>query len=190
MYDQHDTQLLDLLAKRVGIAAEYHDIQGACHVASAETKRGILSAMGFSVDSGEALARELTRLDETPWSRSCDPVTVIQRGTGDAHWSFRLPSEGAEEQKLRIIWELRDETGAVIHQEETGPGLKPQDVKYVAGNRYVQFAIPIPASLEPGYYDIVASAKGGRSPADGSLRLIVAPPHSHVPHAFLQGGNI
>jgi 4-alpha-glucanotransferase len=190
MYDQHETQLLDLLAERVGVAAEYYDIQGARHVASAETKQGILAAMGFTVDSGEALARELTRLDETPWSRPCDPVTVIQQGAGDAHWTFRLPSEGADEQKLRITWELRDETGAVIHQDETGPGLVPQDVKYIAGNRYAQFAISIPASLVPGYYDVVASAKGGRSPADGSLRLIVAPPYCHVPDVLLQGGKV
>ena len=190
MYDQHETQLLDLLADRVGIAAEYHDIQGIRHVASAETKQGILAAMGFTVDSREALARELTRLDEVPWSTPCDSVMVIQYGADDAHWNFRLTSEGADEQKLRIVWELRDETGAVIHQDGTGPGLIPQDIRYVAGNRYVQFALPVPGSLVPGYYDVVASAKGGRSPVDGSLRLIVAPPHCHVPEALLQGGKV
>src|SRR5690349_19886065 len=110
MYDQHEAQLLDLLADRVGIAAEYYDIQGTRHIASAETKQGILAAMGFTVDCSEALARELTRLDEVPWSTPCDPVTVIQQGAGDAHWNFRLSSEGADEQKLRIVWELRDET--------------------------------------------------------------------------------
>ncbi|WP_447598985.1 4-alpha-glucanotransferase [Nitrospira sp. Nam80] len=190
MYDQHETQLLDLLAERAGIAAEYYDIHGIRHVASAETKQGILAAMGFTVDSGEALARELTRIDETPWSRPCDPVTVIQQGAANAHWTFRLPFEGADEQKLRITWELRDETGAVIHQDEIGPGLVPQDVKYIAGNRYVQFAIPVPAWLVPGYYDVVTSAKGGRTPADGCLRLIVAPSHCYVPDALLQGGKV
>ena len=55
MEDTEQT-LLAALAERVGIAAEYHDISGVRHVTADHTKRDILRAMGFQVDSTAALA--------------------------------------------------------------------------------------------------------------------------------------
>jgi 4-alpha-glucanotransferase len=189
MSDENESQLLDLLAERAGIAAEYYDIQGCRHITSPETKRAILAAMDFTVDSGDALRRELTRLDEAPWRGACDSVTVVQQGAV-AHWSFRLASEGTDDQRVRIAWEVRDEAGTVVHQEETGPGLAPQEIKYSEGSRRVRFSTPLPRSLAPGYYDLTASAKDCRSPAEGSLTLIVAPPYCYLPDAFLQSRKV
>lgn len=190
MNDPRESHLLNLLAERSGIAAEYDDIRGTHHIASAETKRAILAAMGFNVDSRETLVQELARLDEAPWSRTCDGVTVVQLGAANPHWIFRLASEGNDEHKLRIAWEIRNEAGVVVHQGESGPGLSPQEVKYLRGGRHAAFAIPLPGSLEAGYYDVVASAKGCRSPVEGALRLIVAPPHCYLPEAFLQSRKV
>lgn len=185
MNERNESQLLDLLAERAGIASEYYDIQGSRHVTSAETKRAILRAMDFTVDSHEGLSRELIRLDEASWSSACDSVAVVQQGD-EAHWTFRLASEGAEEQKVRIAWELRDEAGTVVHQHEAGPGLSPQDIRYVGGSRHVRLAIPLPGTLAAGYYDLQAWAKDCRSPVEGSLRLIVAPPQCYLPEAFVR----
>jgi hypothetical protein len=60
MYDLPEAELLYLLSDRAGIAADYHDIAGTRHVTTDETRRAILSAMGFRVADRSALIEELT----------------------------------------------------------------------------------------------------------------------------------
>ena len=80
MYDGTEQDLLRLLASRAGISPEYHDIAGILHVTSDETTRAILSAMGFRVDSRDALAQELSAWDEAVWQQPCDPILILQQG--------------------------------------------------------------------------------------------------------------
>ena len=75
--DDTEQSLLATLAERVGIAAEYHDISGVRHVTADHTKRDILRAMGFQVDSTAALAVAIREWDEAPWRRPCDAVRIV-----------------------------------------------------------------------------------------------------------------
>ena len=75
--EETEQTLLAALAERVGIAAEYHDISGVRHVTADHTKRDILRAMGFQVDSTAALAVAIREWDEAPWRRPCDPVRIV-----------------------------------------------------------------------------------------------------------------
>ncbi|MET0515230.1 MAG: 4-alpha-glucanotransferase [Nitrospiraceae bacterium] len=184
MYDGSEAELLTLLAERAGIAGDYYDILGAHHVTTRETKQAILAAMGFRVDSREVLAEELTRLDDAPWAKPCDTVVVMEQGVEDAGWSFRLALSGGDEHKISIAWELRDEGGDLVKQGEAGPKLIPEEVRYVQGNRHVRFRVALPSGLPVGYYDLTASAVGSRYEERGSLKLIVAPSHCHVPKLF------
>ena len=72
MQDQTEQTLLATLAERVGIAADYYDIAGNLHLTSDDTRRAILTAMGFSVDSTASLTQALQDWDEAPWQRPCD----------------------------------------------------------------------------------------------------------------------
>ena len=83
MQDQTEHTLLTELAERTGIAADYYDIAGNLHFTSDDTRRAILTAMGFSVDSVASLTQALQNWDEAPWRRPCDPVRILHPGYGD-----------------------------------------------------------------------------------------------------------
>ncbi len=190
MYQGTEQELLYLLAERVGIAADYHDIAGTLHVTGDDTKRAILLAMGYRVDSREALAQELVTWDEAPWRQPCDPILILKQGYENARWSLRLPLDGGEEQRLIVAWQLTDEKGEVIHEEEAGPRLVPQEVRYLAGNRHARLELPVLPNLALGYYDLAAATRGGKTETKGTLRVVVTPPHCYVPDILARGGKV
>jgi 4-alpha-glucanotransferase len=185
-----DRELLDRLAERAGIASEYYDVNGARHVTPEDTKRAVLAAMGFRVQSTHNLMEELQRWDESPWRRPCDPVVIAHEGDDSGRWSFRLAVEEREQQTLRIIWQIRDETGHVRHERESGPGLTPCEVRYLDDRRYIRVEMPFPRDLPMGYYDVTARAQGIESDWEGSFLLILAPRHCYVPPIFQEARRI
>ncbi|MCC2642601.1 MAG: malQ [Nitrospira sp.] len=190
MYQGTEHDLLRLLGSRAGISADYHDIAGILHITSDDTTRAILAAMGFRVESREALAEELVAWDEAFWRQPCDPILILQLGYDSTHWSFRLPLEDGEEQTLSVAWKLTDEKGTIIHRKEAGPPLIPQDTGYVAGRRAVRLEFPLVSDLALGYYDLSVEARGATVETKGSLCIVVAPPHCYVPDFLSQGGRV
>ncbi len=184
MSDATDRELLDRLAERAGIAPEYYDINGARHVTSEHTKRAILSAMGFRVESVHDLEEELRRWDEASWRQSCDSVVVVQEGDESACWSCRLAVEERQQEHLRIVWRICDETGRVRCEDESGPGLVPREVRFLSGRRYIRVEVPLPRDLAMGYYDVTARAQGIEPSLERSFLLILAPRHCYVPPFF------
>ena len=73
MQDQTEQSLLAELAERAGIAADYYDIAGNLHFTSDETRRALLTAMGFAVESLASLTQALQEWDEAPWRASLRP---------------------------------------------------------------------------------------------------------------------
>src|ERR671926_481313 len=107
MYDQPEAELLRLLADRAGVAADYHDIAGMRHVTTDETRRAILSAMGFRVHGRAALIEELTAWDDRCWLRGSEPVRVVRVGQEVEPWSFYLSCQDPEDDKrLQVHWLL------------------------------------------------------------------------------------
>jgi len=190
MYQGTEHDLLRLLGSRAGISSDYHDIAGILHITSDDTTRAILSAMGFHVESREALIEELIAWDEASWQQPCDPILILQQGYDSTHWSLRLPLENGEEQTLLVAWKVTDEKGAIIHREEAGPHLIPQDTGHVAGRRAVRVELPLVSDLGLGYYDLSAETRGSKVETKGSLRIVVAPPHCYVPDLLSQGGRV
>ena len=190
MYDGTEQDLLRLLASRAGISPDFHDIAGILHVTSDETTRAILSAMGFRVDSRDALAQELTTWDEAVWRQPCDPILILQQGYDDVRWSLRLLLGTGDEHRLVVSWQLTDEKGTIIHRAEAGPPLVPQAEQVVAGSRAACFQLPLCPDLSLGYYDLSVVARGGKSVIKGSLRVVVAPSHCYVPEGMAQGGRV
>ncbi|MGB4895447.1 MAG: 4-alpha-glucanotransferase [Nitrospira sp.] len=191
MYDGTEQDLLRLLASRVGISPEYHDIAGTLHVTSDETRRAILSAMGFQVGSGAVLSQELTALDEAPWQQPCDTILILQQGYGPTQWTFRPALEEGEEQHVAVAWSLTDEKGTIVHREETSPGLNPCEVRSLAGRRMVRVELPLVQNLGLGYYDLSVGTMGSSKVVTrGTLRVVVAPPHCFVPEGLARGGRV
>ena len=93
MQNHTEQTLLVELAERAGIAADYYDIAGNLHFTSDDTRRAILAAMGFAVDSAASLTQALQEWDEAPWRRPCDPVRVLRDGETGTSLSYCLALE-------------------------------------------------------------------------------------------------
>src|SRR5438552_16204451 len=93
MQDQTEQSLLARLAERVGIVADYHDIAGNLHLTSDDTRRAILTAMGFTVDSTASLTQALREWDDAPWRRPSDSVHILRDGETGPSLSCNLALE-------------------------------------------------------------------------------------------------
>ena len=185
--DDTEQTLLSGLAERVGIAAEYHDISGVRHVTPDHTKRDILRAMGFQVDSMATLAVAVREWDEAPWRRPCDPVRILHDEEVGAPVACFFQLEDGKERSVVVKWELKDESGELLQQGKAGPGLAATEVKFIDGARRARVELPAPTGLSLGYYDLIIRAEGLVGGSTGTLRLIVAPRQCYVPTALEVG---
>lgn len=184
MSDETENSLLSRLAEQVGIASEYHDIAGARHVTSAETKRAILAAMGFRVDSEAALATALREWDERDWRQACEPVLVIREGQATATLVCCLALDDGKESGAQLQWTVHDESGAAVQSGRIGPGFAPVDVRFLDGRRHVRVELTIAEGLPIGYYDVTVRADGLIGGGLAATRLIIAPRHCYLPLIF------
>ncbi|TLY18764.1 MAG: 4-alpha-glucanotransferase, partial [Nitrospirae bacterium] len=154
MQDQTEQSLLARLAERAGIVADYHDIAGNLHLTSDDTRRAILTAMGFTVDSTASLTQALREWDEAPWRRPCDPVQILRDGETGPSLSCYLALEDGKEGSVTLEWQVRDEANAVVQEGQVGPGLPVVEVRFLNGRRHVRVEISAPRGLSLGYYSL------------------------------------
>jgi 4-alpha-glucanotransferase len=181
MQDQTEQSLLAELAERAGIVADYYDIAGHLHFTSDDTRRAILSAMGFAADSASSLTQALQEWDEAPWRRPCDPVRVLRDGEMGPPLSYCLALEEGHEESVAVEWQIRDEANAVVQEGQEGPGLSAVEVRVLDGRRHVRLEIPAPRGLSLGYYSLIVRAEGLVGGVVGTMRVIVAPRQCYVP---------
>jgi 4-alpha-glucanotransferase len=181
MQDQTEQTLLAKLAERAGIANDYHDISGALHLTSDDTRRAILTAMGFTIDSAASLTQALQEWDEAPWQRSCEPVRILRDDETEPALFFYLALEEGKEQSVAMEWQIFDETNVLVQEGKTGPGLSVVEVRFLNGRRHVRVEIPAPRGLSLGYYNLTLRAEGLVGGPVGKMRVIVAPRHCYVP---------
>jgi 4-alpha-glucanotransferase len=181
MQDQTEQALLATLAERVGIAADYYDIAGTLYLTSDNTRRAILTAMGFTVDSTASLTQALREWDDAPWQRPCDPVRILRSGEMGLPVSCCLALEEGKERSVAVEWQIRDEANAVVQEGQAGPGLSVVEVRFLNGRRHVRVEIPALCGLSLGYYNLTVRAEGLVGGMVGRMRVIVAPSQCYVP---------
>jgi 4-alpha-glucanotransferase len=181
MHNQTEQFLLAKLAEYVGIAADYHDIEGALHLTSDDTRRAILTAMGFSVDSPESLTQALQEWEEAPWQRPCDPVRVLRDDETEGPLSCCLALEDSKEESVIVEWQIRDEANAVVREGRAGPGLSAAEVRFIYGQRHVRIEMPAPRGLSFGYYNLTVRAEDLVGGPIGAMRIIMAPRQCYLP---------
>jgi 4-alpha-glucanotransferase len=190
MYDQPESELLRLLAERIGIAPDYYDIAGTLHVTTDETRRAILAAMGFNSSSRTELVEELTAWDNRPWLQHCEPVHIMRLGQHPGSWSLHIPCESSDDSLVRVRWWLCAESGERCHEREEGPGLTVQETRVIEGRRFIRVTFAFPPDLPLGYYDAKAGVQGGNADVETKFRVIVAPDRCHVPDFFRRGTRL
>ena len=181
MQDQTEQSLLAKLAERAGIATDYYDIAGNLHLTSDDTRRAILTAMGFAVDSTASLTQALREWDEAPWQRPCDPVRILRDSETGPPVSCYLVLEDGKERSVAVEWQVRDEANAVVQEGQAGPGLSAVEVRFLNGRRHVRVEIPAPRGLSLGYYNLTVRAEDLVGGVVGTMRVIVAPRQCYVP---------
>ena len=181
MQDETEQTLLVRLAERAGIVVDYYDIAGNLHFTSDDTRRALLTAMGFSVDSPASLTQALQEWDEAPWLRPCDPVRILRVGEQNPPLSCYLAVEEGNEESVTVEWQVRDESSVVVQTGQAGPGLSAAAVRIVNGQRHVRIEIPAPQNLSLGYYYLTVQTHGLVGNGEGTMRIIVAPRQCYVP---------
>ena len=190
MYDQPEPELLRLLAERAGIASEYYDIAGMCHVTTDETRRAILAAMNFRAADRAGLVEELIAWDNRPWVQGCDPVRVIRLGHDPGTWSLHVPCESADDAVVHVHWLVYAENGEKRYEREEGPGLTVEDSRVINGRRYIRLTFALPQEFPLGYYEVKVCTQGGRAGAEATFRLIVAPDRCYIPDVLQKGARL
>ena len=99
------SEALDRLADACGIEPAYHDISGRHHVASPETKRALIEAMGLHAASDGECHDSLGRLEERQGA-ALGPV-VVSREADRIIAEVRLPDAEPH-------WQLRHENGEAV----------------------------------------------------------------------------
>ena len=181
MHELTEQALLARLAECAGIATDYYDIAGTLHLTSDDTKRAILTAMGFVIDSTASLTQALQEWNDAPWQRLCDPVRILRDGEAGGPLSCYLVLEDGKEGSLTVEWQIRDEANAVVQEGRAGPGLTAAEIRFLKGQRHVRVEIPVPHGLSLGYYTLTIRAESLVGGVEGSMRVIVAPRQCYIP---------
>ena len=165
-----DRQALERAAAGLGVELEYTDTWGRTHVASDETLRGALAALGVPVSSEQELERAGQERDLARWSRAFDPSVVVFEDS-DAI-PLRIPAERAGGSvKLEFRWE----NGEIEHHWFWLPELPDLERASIAGREFIAKRAPLPA-LRLGYHDLRAYwMKEPELEAFEDARFIVCP---------------
>ena len=102
---------LEQLSERYGVLPEYFDVSGVRHMASDETRRTLLGAMGVDASSPEAIAESLRRFDEQARAQLVPPVIVWRLSSG----AVKVPLSFADQPvPAQAHWRICLESGELL----------------------------------------------------------------------------
>ncbi len=167
------------LARLAGIETEYWDIFGNHYQVDDEARRRLLAAMGIAADGEDIAAQSLRDLEEAPWRRTVEPVTVL-RDALSARVTVTTDDSG---DASAVRWSLHLEDGRVLDGTARGDALTTLAARDIDGVRRLRRELRLPADLPLGYHRLEAEA-GGRG---GAGRLVVAPRRAFLPDWLRRG---
>ncbi|MDX1678466.1 4-alpha-glucanotransferase, partial [Arsukibacterium sp.] len=162
------------LAALAGLQDSYVHAQGHVeHIALAD-QQALLEAMGYDLSSSDAIARQISQLQQQPWAEIVAPVQVlaeeqpvtvrIQQPAATAHsqWQWQLETE----QQQSYSGQLRISTSDIIARQQFA------DTEYLAAN------LSLDVELGPGYHQLTLTPQRSTANADSQSyqqQLIVTP---------------
>ncbi len=173
------TEELERLAEQVGIEPAYADIWNQQHVATVETKRALLDALGFPVGDDAALAASLIAFEERPWRRALPPVCVVRAGETPSV-PLITPNPPPDELAAAIVTEDGTRQPFTIR-----PATLPEAARRtVDGRPFAERTLTLPADLPFGYHSVeIPGLDSAR------MTLIVAPVTCWLPEPGSAGDH-
>lgn len=159
--------LIEQLAELVGIQSGYTDAGGQQVTTSAESRDGLLSAMGYQLDDETELQKAIDDLAMGPWLQVVEPVTIIK--AEEQQYSVTLTAAEAMH-NVRLYWKISCEDGEQIKHAVRLDELEIIDSKDLNDGRYNRYKLNI-ERLGEGYHDLELEL-GNQT---HKSRLIVAP---------------
>ncbi len=174
---------LDDLCDLAGVDRSWHDLEGADHHPSVETKRALLAALGFAVGTPEAEKAALAEARAAPWRDLLPPVIVARRAEGETAAVVAPVVLASEERSRKLTWSLRLEDGSERRGVVEAAAL---DVIATGGGERTRLALPLPGDLPHGYHALTVET-GSRT---ASATVIVAPRRCWLPDWLEAGGRV
>ena len=178
---------LDRLCQHYHIASEYQDIWGKRHLASEQTRRALLAAMGVLTETGEVMQQALARAEAADWRRALPPVQVVWEDKD----SIRVQVGVAETQAShQLRWLLVQEDG----KQHSGV-FRPADLdlsgqQALQGETWQRRVLRLSCVPGSGYHRLELHDPGQPDTALANMSLIVAPRSCYQPEAVRNGGRV
>jgi len=172
---------LDRLADLAGVQNSYWDIHGVLHPTPAETKRAILGALGFAVDSAADLADSLREFEQAPWRRGLAAATVLRNGH-NAGLRIELALPEADVGQL-LRWHIGLEDGGELAGEAALGMLAVTGARAFDGEAFQRRQFEVWDPVPWGHHRLTVEV-GGRQIGTA---LIVAPAAAWLPAALARG---
>jgi len=171
---------LDRLAERMGILPEYRDARGPQVRITAETKRGLLAAMGHPVGDEAEAAAALEALDRAEWLAALSPIQVVRSDAGDPAVELILPADSGT-----IHWHLAREDGTNHTGEIAFDRLERLDGKHLDGRDLERRRFTLEGLGLPWGYHRLTICPGGVA-----MTLVVTPGRCWLPEVLAEGGRL
>ena len=177
-------QTVDLLSEKAGILPEF-EADGGIYPTSFETKKALLKALGFPVDTPKEAQNSLRTFLEKPYKRALPPVVVARR----EQKTISVPvTFSVGEKKGTLSYEVVLENGEKLSGKKDFSDLPVTEKKTIGKQKYEQRALIIDVPDLLGYHTLAVSGdsvlKQGRK-----MSFIVAPEKCYMPEMMKQGGR-
>ncbi|MCH8537206.1 MAG: 4-alpha-glucanotransferase [Alkalimonas sp.] len=158
---------LQHLAELAGVQDRYINAHGQPESIRQDVVAGVLAAMGYDVSCPERIASHIQQLQQQPWTRYLQPVTVLQvqqpvqirlqqpEASARSDWRWCIDTEHGEQ----LHGQLQLSKADICQQAD------------VTGQAWLAFELTLPAELPMGYHQLTLTS----GQIQLQQRLIVAP---------------
>ena len=178
------------LARLSGIQAEFEDFFGIRRCITLPTMEALLSAMGVPCATPGEIRDSLEELQENLHQRLLPPVTVVTPESGGLLLLNVVWPQPEVPSPLDLAGELTREGGGAVPWQPRPDRLILQDAQKNQHGYLLKLALPLPAGLADGYYDLALRVKGAGLEAEAETRLAVSPGRTWLPPALEKGARL
>lgn len=173
---ENSPSALHELAAHVGIVSEYHDIEGRVQVAGDDSRRAVLTALGFDVSSRTAERDALESMIREELEELVAPVRVVRRSSSTASIvDVRVPVEATSGGSWRITLTLEDG--------------ERHDAKGSYDDASA-LSLELPHELPIGYHHVRVRVSSGAAQWSNEQTLIIVPDRCWSPSDALGDASV